>query len=78
MGISCTTELVISQENDTWSRTGDFQFLRIKTELLGDNDGFLVVETERWAINNISELIKELEEIREKLRVIYPTADLSK
>lgn len=48
-------EMTFTQEADCCD-SGDGQFLKIKTENGGGGD-FYVIETERWAFDNIPELV---------------------
>lgn len=49
------------QEADCWQPSNEYQQLKIST---ADGGGgvYFVIETKRWAFNNINELIKTLED----------------
>lgn len=56
--------MVYTQHDDL--KSNDFQDLNIE---LGDNGGghYLVLKTERWAINDVDELIKVLEDFKKRV-----------
>ena len=58
-------EVTYSQDNDCVDGGEDGQFITIKTENGGGGD-FFVLETERWAIDNIEELIETLKDFKSK------------
>lgn len=51
-------EMTFTQDSDCCD-SGDGQFLKIKTQNGGGGD-FYVIETERWAFDNIPELVTTL------------------
>ena len=51
-------QMTFTQESDCCD-SGDGQFLTIKTENGGGGD-FYIIETERWAFDNIPELVTTL------------------
>ena len=61
-------QMTFTQEADCCDR-GDGQFLRIKTENGGGGD-FFVIETKRWAFDNIPELITILKRFQTKHQLI--------
>lgn len=58
-----------TQPADCISSSYNDQTITIKCEnILMDDVGFLVIETERWAIDDISELVDLLENFKQKLK----------
>ena len=58
-------KLTFSQENDCMESSDLGQFLNIHTENGGGGDYF-VMDTERWAFDNIDDLIEVLNQFKEK------------
>jgi len=58
-------KLTFSQENDCMESSDLGQFLNIYTENGGGGDYF-VMDTERWAFENIDDLIETLNQFKEK------------
>lgn len=56
-----------SQEKDSMSLDDDVQFLDIFTQDAGDGSYF-VIETSRWAFDNVSELIAMLSDFQYRVR----------
>jgi hypothetical protein len=61
-------EMTFTQDSDCCD-SGDGQFLKIKTQNGGGGD-FFVIETERWAIDNIAELITTLKKFQMKHQLV--------
>lgn len=57
-------EMTFTQDSDCCD-SGDGQFLKIKTQNGGGGD-FFIIETERWAFDNIAEFITVLKKFQMK------------
>ena len=58
-------KITYSQDNDCTDDNDTGQFLTIRTDNGGDED-FFIIETERWSIDNIDDLIETLEDFKTK------------
>jgi hypothetical protein len=61
-------EMTFTQDSDCCD-SGDGQFLKIKTQNGGDGD-FFIIETERWAFDNIAEFITVLKKFQMKHQLV--------
>jgi hypothetical protein len=61
-------EMTFTQDSDCCD-SGDGQFLKIKTQNGGGGD-FFIIETERWAFDNISELVTILKKFQMKHQLV--------
>ena len=59
-----STQIEYIQNGDTWSN-GETQSLKLKTEHVSD-DTYYVLETSRWAFDNIDEFIEILEDFKKR------------
>jgi len=58
-------EVTYSQESDSADDSNDFQFLKINNHNEGGGD-YYIIETERWAVNEIDELIELLNDFKKR------------
>jgi hypothetical protein len=58
-------KLTFSQESDSCESRDDGQFLTIRTEDAGGGN-FFIINTKRWAVSNIDEMIETLNQFKEK------------
>lgn len=61
-------EMTFTQDSDCCD-SADGQFLKIKTQNGGGGD-FFIIETERWAFDNISELVTVLKKFQMKHQLV--------
>ena len=61
-------EMTFTQDSDCCD-SGDGQFLKIKTQNGGGGD-FFIIETERWAFDNIAEFITVLKKFQLKHQLV--------
>jgi hypothetical protein len=61
-------EMTFTQDSDCCD-SGDGQFLKIKTQNGGGGD-FFIIETERWAFDNIAEFITVLKKFQMKHQLV--------
>jgi hypothetical protein len=61
-------EMTFTQDSDCCD-SGNGQFLKIKTQNGGGGD-FFIIETERWAFDNISELVTILKKFQMKHQLV--------
>ena len=59
-----SSQLEYIQNSDTWS-DGEIQTLKLKTEYVDDGK-FFVMETSRWAFDNIEDLIEILKDFKNR------------
>lgn len=67
--LSESCEITFTQDNDCMDDSNSGQFLKIKTEnggVDGDKDDFFILETERWAFDNIDEMILLLQTFKSR------------
>jgi len=60
-----TLKVTFTQESDSCESRDDGQFLTIRTEDAGGGN-FFIINTKRWAVNNIDEMIETLNQFKEK------------
>ena len=61
-------EMTFTQDSDCCD-SGEGQFLKIKTQNGGGGD-FFIIETERWAFDNIAEFITVLKKFQMKHQLV--------
>jgi hypothetical protein len=62
-------EITYTQERDCDDSSCELQKLEVKLiTQLSDDDYYYVIKTDRWAINDIDELIKVLEDFKKRVK----------